>query len=112
MEEEMEEENDDARVPSMWVVDLLGRLSVMDKYLVEFDTDLRGEIKGQHALRRTPTTPVAQVDRADPDDPSPPRHDDPYVMFRDAAARKEGVDAATTSDLQPSQPPGSPHYHL
>ncbi|GJX56206.1 hypothetical protein Tco_0286103 [Tanacetum coccineum] len=35
-----------SRVPSMWVVDLLGRLSVMDKYLAEFDTDLRSEIKG------------------------------------------------------------------
>ncbi|GJW35828.1 hypothetical protein Tco_0058748 [Tanacetum coccineum] len=30
----------------------LKRLSVMDKYLAEFDTDLRSEIKGQHALRR------------------------------------------------------------
>ncbi|GJV69532.1 hypothetical protein Tco_1485041 [Tanacetum coccineum] len=26
--------------------------------------------------------------------------------------RNEGDDAATTSDPQPSQPPGSPHYHL
>ncbi|GJX97698.1 hypothetical protein Tco_0353496 [Tanacetum coccineum] len=64
-----------------------------------------------------PTALVAHVDRADPDDPSPrptrrPRHDDPYVMVRDAAARNEGDDAATTSDPQPSQPPGSPHYHL
>ncbi|GJW14882.1 putative reverse transcriptase domain-containing protein [Tanacetum coccineum] len=162
----------------------LKRLSVMDKYLAEFDTDLRSEIKGQHALRRSvctledqvrelvkgdreenkklkmmlestqrdfdrlswhhhnlrqwsfevqwhlhpfrhyrerpyvaPTAPVAHVDRADPDDPSPrptrrPRHDDPYVMVRDAATRDEGDDAATTSDPQPSQPPGSPHYHL
>ncbi|GKB72219.1 hypothetical protein Tco_0933631 [Tanacetum coccineum] len=79
----------------------LKRLSVMDKYLAEFDTDLRSEIKGQHALRRNahhhnlrqwsfevqwhlhpfrhyrerpyvaPTAPVAPVDRADPDDPSP-----------------------------------------
>ncbi|GKA88227.1 hypothetical protein Tco_0809991 [Tanacetum coccineum] len=112
----------------------LKRLSVMDKYLAEFDTDLRGEIKGQHALRRSmytledqvrelvkgdreenkklktihyrerpyvaPTTPVAHVDRADPDDPYPrptrsPRHDDPYVMVRDAAAREEGDDADT-----------------
>ncbi|GKE58920.1 hypothetical protein Tco_1498105 [Tanacetum coccineum] len=115
-----------SRVPSMWVVDLLGRLSVMDKYLAEFDTDLRSEIKGEHALRRNvctledqwhlhpfrhyrerpyvaPTTPVAHVDRANPDDPSPrptrhPRHDDPYVMVRDAAIRNEGDDAATTSD--------------
>ncbi|GJY96853.1 hypothetical protein Tco_0513763 [Tanacetum coccineum] len=55
-----------------------------------------------------PTTPVAQVDRADPDDPSPPRHDDPYVIVRDAATRNEGDDAATTSDPQPSHPPGSP----
>ncbi|GJZ45180.1 hypothetical protein Tco_0592776, partial [Tanacetum coccineum] len=59
-----------------------------------------------------PTALVAPVDRADPDDPSPrptrhPRHDDPYVMVRD-----EGDDAATTSDPQPSQPPGSPCYHL
>ncbi|GJR81678.1 hypothetical protein Tco_0152463 [Tanacetum coccineum] len=30
----------------------LKRLSVMDKYLAEFDSDLRGQIKGQHALRR------------------------------------------------------------
>ncbi|GJS41393.1 hypothetical protein Tco_0566436 [Tanacetum coccineum] len=155
----------------------LKRLSVMDKYLAEFDTDLRSEIKGQHALRRSvctledqvrelvqgdreenkklktmlestqrdfdrlswhhhnlrqwsfevqwhlhpfrhyrerpyvaPTAPVAHVDRADPDDPSPrptrrPRHDDPYVMVRDAAARDEGDDAATTSDPQPIMPP-------
>ncbi|GJU61077.1 hypothetical protein Tco_1238843 [Tanacetum coccineum] len=60
---------------------------------------------------------VALVDHADPDDPSPhptrrPRHDDPYVMVRDLVAREEGDDAATTSDPQPSQPPGSPHYHL
>ncbi|GKD82111.1 hypothetical protein Tco_1348950, partial [Tanacetum coccineum] len=64
-----------------------------------------------------PTTPVAPVDHADPDDTSPrptcrPRHDDPYVMVRDAATRNEGDDTATTSDPQPSQPPGSPHYHL
>ncbi|GJS39050.1 putative reverse transcriptase domain-containing protein [Tanacetum coccineum] len=64
-----------------------------------------------------PTAPVALVDRADPDDPSlrpthRPRHDDPYVMVRDAAARDEGDDAATTSDPQPSKPPGSPHCHL
>ncbi|GJU74669.1 hypothetical protein Tco_1266074 [Tanacetum coccineum] len=110
----------------------LKRLSVMDKYLAEFDTNLRSEIKGQHALRRSvctledqwsfevqwhlhpfrhyrerpyvaPTTPVAPVARTDPDDPSPrptrrPRHDDPYVMVRDDVARKEGDDAATTSD--------------
>ncbi|GJR72166.1 putative reverse transcriptase domain-containing protein [Tanacetum coccineum] len=129
----------------------LKRISVMDRYLAEFDTDLRSEIKETHALRRVceitmedkfesywsfevqwhlhpfrhyrerpyvaPTAPVAHVDRADPDDPSPrptrrPRHDDPYVMVRDAAARDEGDDAATTSDPQPSQPPGSPRYHL
>ncbi|GJT67443.1 putative reverse transcriptase domain-containing protein [Tanacetum coccineum] len=64
-----------------------------------------------------PTAPVAYVDRANPDDPSPyptrrPRHDDPYVMVRDASTRNEGDDAATTSNPQPSQPPGSPHYHL
>ncbi|GJS46674.1 putative reverse transcriptase domain-containing protein [Tanacetum coccineum] len=64
-----------------------------------------------------PTALVAHVDRADPDDPSPcptrhPRHDDPYVMVRDAATRNGGDDTATTSNLQPSQPPGSPHYHL
>ncbi|GKD99203.1 hypothetical protein Tco_1383100 [Tanacetum coccineum] len=50
-----------------------------------------------------PTAPVAHVNRANPDDPSPrptrrPRHDDPYVIVRDAAARDEGDDAATTSD--------------
>ncbi|GKA61578.1 putative reverse transcriptase domain-containing protein [Tanacetum coccineum] len=65
----------------------------------------------------TPNAPVAPVDRANPDDPSPrptcrPRRDDPYVMVRDAAARDEGDDAATTSDPQPSQLPGSPHYHI
>ncbi|GKA90305.1 putative reverse transcriptase domain-containing protein [Tanacetum coccineum] len=126
----------------------LKRLSVMDTYLAEFDTGLRSEIKGQHALRRSvctledqvrelvkgdreenkklktihyrkrpymaPTAPVAHVDRADPDDPSPrptrrPRRDDPYVIVRDAATRNEGDDTATTSD---PQPPGSPHYHL
>ncbi|GKE83915.1 hypothetical protein Tco_1557657, partial [Tanacetum coccineum] len=64
-----------------------------------------------------PTASVAPVARTDPDDPSPrptrrPRHDDPYVMVRDAAAGKEDDDTATTSDPQPSQPPGSPHYHL
>ncbi|GJZ05121.1 putative reverse transcriptase domain-containing protein [Tanacetum coccineum] len=91
----------------------LKRLNVMDKYLAEFDTDLRSEIKGQHALRQSvlytfevqwhlhpfrhyrerpyvaPTAPVAHVDRTDPDDPSPrptrrPRHDDPlYVSWLD-----------------------------
>ncbi|GKG47638.1 hypothetical protein Tco_0507123, partial [Tanacetum coccineum] len=31
----------------------------------------------------------------------------------DAATRDEGEeDVATTSDPQPSHPPGSPHYHL
>ncbi|GKD04039.1 hypothetical protein Tco_1179013, partial [Tanacetum coccineum] len=57
------------------------------------------------------------TNRANPDDPSPrpirrPRHDDPYVMVRDDATRNEGDDTATTSDPQPSQPPGSPRYHL
>ncbi|GJS74814.1 hypothetical protein Tco_0707655 [Tanacetum coccineum] len=110
---------------------------------LEFDSDLRSEIKGQHTLRRNvctledqvrelvkgdreenkklkmklestqrdfdrlpyvaPTAPVAPVDCADADDPSSrpthhPRHDDPYVMVRDAATRDEGDDAATTSD--------------
>ncbi|GJT86326.1 hypothetical protein Tco_1068043 [Tanacetum coccineum] len=64
-----------------------------------------------------PIAPVAPVARANPDDPSArptrrPRRDDPYVMVRDAAARDEGDDVATTSDPQPSQPPGSPRYHL
>ncbi|GKG47943.1 hypothetical protein Tco_0509828, partial [Tanacetum coccineum] len=45
-----------------------------------------------------PTALVAHVDRTDPNDP--------YVMVRDAAARKEGDDTTTTSDPQPSQPPG------
>ncbi|GJT77474.1 putative reverse transcriptase domain-containing protein [Tanacetum coccineum] len=39
----------------------LKRLSVMDKYLAEFDTDLRSEIKGQHALRRSVCTLEDQV---------------------------------------------------
>ncbi|GJW98699.1 hypothetical protein Tco_0180507 [Tanacetum coccineum] len=57
-----------------------------------------------------PTAPVAPIARADPDDPSArptrrPRRDDPYVMVRDAAARDEGDDAATTSDPQPIMPP-------
>ncbi|GJW49983.1 putative reverse transcriptase domain-containing protein [Tanacetum coccineum] len=39
----------------------LKRLSVMDKYLAEFDTDLRGEIKGQHALMRSVCTLEDQV---------------------------------------------------
>ncbi|GJV07089.1 hypothetical protein Tco_1344745 [Tanacetum coccineum] len=104
----------------------LKRLSVMDKYLAEFDSDLRGQIKGQHgtswkkekcahwkikfemaylrfisALHPfrhyrerpyvAPTAPVAPVDRTDSD---------------------EDDDAATSSDPQPSHPPGSPHYHL
>ncbi|GJX57936.1 hypothetical protein Tco_0289326 [Tanacetum coccineum] len=58
----------------------LKRLSVMDRYLAEFDTNLRSEINGQYALR----------------------------LSVYAAARDEGDDAATTSDPQPSQPPGSP----
>ncbi|GKF39370.1 hypothetical protein Tco_0119431, partial [Tanacetum coccineum] len=118
----------------------LKRLSVLDKYLAEIDSDLRSEIKGQHALRRNvctledqwhlhpfrhyrerpyvaPTALVAPVDRADPNDPSPcptrrPRCDDPYVMVRDAATRDKGDDATTTSDPQPSHPPRSLHYHL
>ncbi|GJZ25212.1 putative reverse transcriptase domain-containing protein [Tanacetum coccineum] len=119
----------------------------MDRYLADFDTDLRIEIKGQHELRQSvstledqirelvqgdreenkklkmmhyrerpyvaPTALMALVTRADPDDhyalpTRRPRRDDPYVMVRDAAARDEGEDAATTSDPQPSQPPGSP----
>ncbi|GJZ15185.1 putative reverse transcriptase domain-containing protein [Tanacetum coccineum] len=39
----------------------LKRLSVMDKYLAEFDTDLRSEIKGQHALRQNVCTLEDQV---------------------------------------------------
>ncbi|GKB93020.1 hypothetical protein Tco_0979157, partial [Tanacetum coccineum] len=35
--------------------------SVMDKYLAEFDTDLRGQIKGQHTLRRNVCTLEDQV---------------------------------------------------
>ncbi|GJZ08675.1 hypothetical protein Tco_0542958 [Tanacetum coccineum] len=162
----------------------LKRVSVMDRYLAEFDTDLKSEIKGQHALRQSvcmledqirelvqgdregnkklktmlestqrdfdrlswhhhnlrqwsfevqwhlhpfrhyrerpyvaPTAPVAPIASADPGDPSArptrrPRRNDLYVMVRDAAARDEGDDAATTSDPQPSQPPGSLRYHL
>ncbi|GJS74813.1 putative reverse transcriptase domain-containing protein [Tanacetum coccineum] len=121
--------------------------AVMDKYLAEFDSDLRESTQRDfdrlswhhHNLRQwsfevqwhlhpfrhyrerpyvAPTTPVTPVDHTDSDDPSPrptrrPRHDDPYVMVRDAATRDEGEDdAATTSDPQPSHPPGSPHYHL
>ncbi|GJT09194.1 hypothetical protein Tco_1474215 [Tanacetum coccineum] len=39
----------------------LKRLSVMDKYLAEFDSDLRGQIKGQHALRKNVCTLEDQV---------------------------------------------------
>ncbi|GJU40629.1 putative reverse transcriptase domain-containing protein [Tanacetum coccineum] len=150
----------------------------------EFDSDLRGQIKGQHALRKNvctledqvrelvkgdreenkklkmmlestqrdfdrlswhhhnlrqwsfevqwhlhpfrhyrerpyvaPTTSVTPVDRTDSDDPSPrptrrPRHDDPYVMVRDAATRDEGDVQLQTSDHSRHNPPGSPHYHL
>ncbi|GJZ79901.1 hypothetical protein Tco_0644738 [Tanacetum coccineum] len=39
----------------------LKRLSVMDKYLAKFDTDLRSEIKGQHTLRRNVCTLEDQV---------------------------------------------------
>ncbi|GKF21562.1 hypothetical protein Tco_0070200 [Tanacetum coccineum] len=39
----------------------LKRLSVMDKYLAEFDIDLRSEIKAQHALRRSLRTLEDQV---------------------------------------------------
>ncbi|GJT92622.1 putative reverse transcriptase domain-containing protein [Tanacetum coccineum] len=75
----------------------LKRLSVMDRYLAEFDTDLRSEIKGQHALRQSVLAPIA---RAHPDDSSArptrrPRRDDPYAMVRDAAVRDKGDDAAT-----------------
>ncbi|GKD36307.1 hypothetical protein Tco_1251816, partial [Tanacetum coccineum] len=113
----------------------LKRLSVMDRYLADFDTDLRSEVECEYIGRSNsrwhlhpfrhyrerpyvaPTALMALVTRADPDDPFArptrrPRHDDPYVMVRDAAARDEGHDAATTSDPQPSQPPGSPSYHL
>ncbi|GJV66677.1 reverse transcriptase [Tanacetum coccineum] len=59
---------------------------------------------------------VAPIASADPGDPSArptrrPRRNDLYVMVRDAAARDEGDDAATTrggGDPQPSQPPGIP----
>ncbi|GJT54287.1 putative reverse transcriptase domain-containing protein [Tanacetum coccineum] len=39
----------------------LKRLSVMDQYLAEFDTDLRSEIKGQHALRQSVCTLEDQI---------------------------------------------------
>ncbi|GJU76190.1 putative reverse transcriptase domain-containing protein [Tanacetum coccineum] len=39
----------------------LKRLNVMDKYLAEFDTDLRSEIKGQHVLRQSVCTLEDQV---------------------------------------------------
>ncbi|GKA97277.1 hypothetical protein Tco_0825171 [Tanacetum coccineum] len=70
-----------------------------------------------YTMALPPTSPVAPVDRTDPDDPSTrptrrPRHDDPYVMVRDAATKDEGDDAATTSDPQPSHLPRSPQYHL
>ncbi|GKE53338.1 hypothetical protein Tco_1488494 [Tanacetum coccineum] len=39
----------------------LKRLSVIDKYLAEFDTDLRSKIKGQHALRWNVCTLEDQV---------------------------------------------------
>ncbi|GJX06409.1 putative reverse transcriptase domain-containing protein [Tanacetum coccineum] len=60
-------------------------------------------------------TSLAPIDHADTDDPSPrpthrPRHDDPYVMVRDAATRDEGDDAATTSDPQSYIYPGLPSY--
>ncbi|GJU43148.1 hypothetical protein Tco_1200414 [Tanacetum coccineum] len=83
----------------------LKRLSVMDRYLAEFDTDLRSEIKGQHALRRSLKAPVA---RADPDDPSArptrrPRRDDPYVMLEDNVARMRVIMLATNSNPYQSQ---------
>ncbi|GKB55292.1 putative reverse transcriptase domain-containing protein, partial [Tanacetum coccineum] len=93
-----------SRVSSMWVVDLLGRF-----LLLALQEGMSTLYIARHYRERpyvAPTAPVAHVDRADPDDPSPrptrhPRHDDPYVMVRDAAARKEGDDTATTSDPQP-----------
>ncbi|GKF76988.1 hypothetical protein Tco_0229458 [Tanacetum coccineum] len=39
----------------------LKRLSVMDQYLAEFNTNLRSEIKGQHALRRSVCTLEDQI---------------------------------------------------
>ncbi|GJW27751.1 hypothetical protein Tco_0044626 [Tanacetum coccineum] len=74
----------------------LKRLSVMDKYLAEFDTDLRGEIKGQHALRRS------GVNRLEDQDPR-------VNCFR---ARDEGDDASYYYDPQPLHPPGSPHLNV
>ncbi|GJW98696.1 putative reverse transcriptase domain-containing protein [Tanacetum coccineum] len=88
----------------------LKRISVMDRYLAEFDTDLRSEIKETHALRR-----VCEITMEDKFESyilhalllDASMHD-PYVMVRDVAARDEGDDVATTSDPQPLQPPGSP----
>ncbi|GKE73081.1 hypothetical protein Tco_1535122 [Tanacetum coccineum] len=137
----------------------LKRLSVMDKYLAEFDTDLRSEIKGQHALRRSVCTLEDQVQELVKGDREENKklktmlestqrdfdrlswhhhnliqwsfevqwHLHPFRHYRErtyvapttpvapvdhAAARDDGDDAANTSDPQPSQPPGSPHYHL
>ncbi|GKF34708.1 hypothetical protein Tco_0107908, partial [Tanacetum coccineum] len=72
--------------------------------LVKGDREENKKLKTIHYRERLyvpPTAPVAPVDRADPDDHSPrptrrPRHDDPYVMVRDATARKEGDDTAVT----------------
>ncbi|GJY04043.1 hypothetical protein Tco_0369983 [Tanacetum coccineum] len=106
----------------------LKRLSVIYKYLVEFDTDLRSEIKGQHALRRS----VWILDRLswhnqviEEQWSCPLRFSGTYtrsdiimkdhmshLLLRDAATRNEGNDTTTTSDPQPSQLPGSLHYHL
>ncbi|GJV97639.1 putative nucleotidyltransferase, ribonuclease H [Tanacetum coccineum] len=44
----------------------LKRLSVMDKYLAEFDTNLRSEIKGQHVLKRNVCTLEDQFEMALP----------------------------------------------
>ncbi|GJS67779.1 hypothetical protein Tco_0682344 [Tanacetum coccineum] len=115
-----------SRVPSMWVLDLLDgflllalQQEISTLYIAK-SRALWTYTRFRHYRERAicgNNTPVTPVDRTDSDDPSPrptrrPRHDDPYVMVRDAATRDEEDDAATTSEPQPSHPPGSPHYHL
>ncbi|GJT01097.1 putative reverse transcriptase domain-containing protein [Tanacetum coccineum] len=82
----------------------------------EFDTDVRSEIKGQHALRRNVYTGPLRFSgtytRSDIIVKDICGTTAQWLLVDNVAARKEGDDTATTSDPQPSQPPGSPHYHM
>ncbi|GJW39527.1 hypothetical protein Tco_0065372 [Tanacetum coccineum] len=128
MEEEIEEENNDDDSPSRGY----GQVApTPDDHEQEDDAATIGFCSGPLQQKMTtlyiakvkglsqqipyvlPTTPMTPVDRTDSDDPSPrptrrPRHDDPYVMVRDACHRdEEDVCCYYNSEPHPSHPPGS-----